>query len=149
MKTIILKLSLLCLCLIFLFACVVIPKKMDLNDGSCKLVTRQLTLEVQGEPSSAVNEAINEMDRLSRIDCDEPVCLLLFAPYITVGVGSTVISGSIMVVNNTIHWIEKEGRCDDGMIRSAISDLAQIAANTGGYFITKAGDLISWFKNNL
>lgn len=144
-----LEYSFLCLCLIFMAACVVVPKKVELSDQSCKLATRQLTLEVQGEPSGAVSEALEEMDRLSRVDCDEPACLLIFAPYITIGVGSSVISGSTMVVNNTVHWIEKQGRCDDSIVKSALSDLGQIAAKTGGFFITKSGDLIDWFKNKL
>ena len=41
-------------------------------------------------------------------------CLL-----VALGVASTsyIVSGSIVVVGNTVHWIEKQGRCEDRFMR--------------------------------
>ena len=33
---------------------------------------------------------------------------------------TAVVSGSIVLVGNTIHWLEKQGKCDDGIVKTAI-----------------------------
>ncbi|WP_221794905.1 hypothetical protein [Oceanobacter mangrovi] len=38
-------------------------------------------------------------------------CLALFG--VVVPVGSTIVSGSIYLVGNTLHWIEKQAYCTD------------------------------------
>jgi hypothetical protein len=37
----------------------------------------------------------------------------------TVAAGSAIISGSIVVSDNAIHWLEYQGRCDDGYLNKA------------------------------
>ncbi len=130
--------------LFFLSSCVVLPKKVQDDYNDCQLTTRQLTLEVVGDPS----ETIDVLDQLNTA-CDNPACMLIVAPYITIGAGVTVVSGSIMVVNNTIHWIEKESVCDDGIIKNSTEAISQLAEDTGATIINKADDLYRWFKGRI
>lgn len=40
---------------------------------------------------------------------------------IVIPVGSLVASGSIVLVGNTMHWLEYHGTCDEGMLWSYFS----------------------------
>jgi hypothetical protein len=33
-----------------------------------------------------------------------------------------IISGSIVLAGNTIHWLEKQGKCDDGLVTTYVED---------------------------
>ena len=65
----------------------------------CKLKTEKLDLSV----------AVFPWDESE--DCDEK-CLIL--PAIVSG-GSLVVSGSIVLTNNTLHWLEYQGKCNLGL----------------------------------
>lgn len=43
-------------------------------------------------------------------------CLAIFG--IVIPVGSLVASGSVVLVGNTLHWLEYHGTCDDGLLWS-------------------------------
>ena len=38
------------------------------------------------------------------------------ASVVVVTAGSAIISGSIVLTGNTIHWLEYQGRCSDGYL---------------------------------
>jgi len=94
-----------------------------------------------------IDEAVDEMVAAVASDCHEPECLLVVAPIVAISVGSLVVSGSIVVSGNTIHWIEKQGRCQTSLTQQTIEGLNQAAKNMGGTVIQTCSELIDWFRN--
>ena len=41
----------------------------------------------------------------------------------TVSLGWTVIAGSVVVVGKTVHWLEKQGSCEDSLVKFSINIL--------------------------
>ena len=82
----------------FVSGCFYVPKIEENKNENCDLITKKMTIEISGEFPQGCNDE----------------CLL-----IALGVASTsyIVSGTITVVGNTIHWIEKQGRCEDSFIR--------------------------------
>lgn len=77
--------------------CVFYPRQADLNDApDCKVISRQLELD---------------MTVLSNFSCGNGDPLACVAVIGALGAGSAAVSGSVVVVNNTLHWLEKKGRC--------------------------------------
>jgi hypothetical protein len=80
-----------------LTSCLVLPK-VDMNQPvPCPLVTRQVTLDV-------VQIAAIE-------SCRGDACLMQLATGSVIFVASAVVSGSVALVGNTLHWIERMGKC--------------------------------------
>ena len=126
-------------------SCIVIPKTVPEEDQECLLVTKSMTIDYYTSPDM-IDEAVDEMVNAITSDCHEPECLLLLAPLITISVGSFIVSGSIVVVGNTIHWIEEQGRCDDSVTRQALTGLKSSAKKLGGTVIKSCSELVEWFK---
>lgn len=83
---------------------VVVPKSAE--DERCKMVTREMTLDrVEGVLPYCHNE-----------DCAVAAVMLL---------GTAVVSGSIVVINNSVHWLEKQGKCPE----SDVSKRAEASAD--------------------
>ncbi len=65
------------------------------------------TIEIHG--NIADNGCINNRD-----------CAVgVLAGVIVVTAGSAIISGSIVVTGNTLHWLEYQGTCSDGYLSKA------------------------------
>jgi hypothetical protein len=87
--------------------CIVYPKKVRVYDPDCRVTSHKLTLDavfLWGDCDARTPE-------------EAEVCLLIIAG---TGAASTAISGSIVVVGNTLYWLEKQGRCD----RSNVAELS-------------------------
>ena len=85
------------LLVLFLKSCIVYPKfAASPEEFDCRLISRSLCLDAFFLPGSC--------------DIDLTSCLL---GLILVGGSSTVVSGSIVLVGNTIHWLERKGRCSE------------------------------------
>jgi hypothetical protein len=131
---------------IYITSCLFLPKTVpDEEDQECLLVTKSMTIDYYTSPDM-IDEAVDEMANAIKSDCHEPECLLLFAPLIAISVGSFIVSGSIVVVGNTIHWIEEQGRCDDSVTRKTLTEVINSAKKLGGTVITTCSELIEWFK---
>ena len=87
-----------------LAGCMVVPKA-DYDDASlsCNTYTHSMTLQTV------------EM-RGGNMYCNDEACLALI---LAVSAGSVVVSGSIVLTNNTIHWLEYQGTCNDGYLKTA------------------------------
>jgi len=48
---------------------------------------------------------------------------------------SGVVSGSIALVGNTLHWLETQGKCDDGMLKRAADSFVRPLKEEGGVVI--------------
>lgn len=92
-----------------LAACIVTPKTIDdVQHRDCRLVTRKWELETSVVGAGAcINEAC--------------VAALLALPVV-----SGAISGSIVLVGNTLHWLEAQGRCSETDIAVAEYSIANV-----------------------
>ena len=131
---------------LFITGCLFLPKTVpDEKDQECLLVTKSLTIDYYAS-SDMIDEGVDEMLNAITSDCREPECLILFVPLITISAGSFVVSGSIVVVGNTIHWIEEQGRCNDSATRRTLNGLINSTKELGGHVVNTGNDLIEWFR---
>jgi hypothetical protein len=80
-----------------LSSCLVLPK-VDMNQPlPCPLVTRQVTLDV--------------VQIASIESCRGDACLMQLTAGGVIFAASAVVSGSVALVGNTLHWIERLGKC--------------------------------------
>jgi hypothetical protein len=77
--------------------CMVLPK-VDMNQPvPCPMVTREVTLDVV---------------QLGHIGhCYGDACLLQLTAGTVIFAASALVSGSVALVGNTLHWIERAGKC--------------------------------------
>ena len=80
-----------------LSACVVVPRTEVVFDDDCKLLRRQMVLDVHQIGSFG--------------GCANQGCVALLAATGVVAAGSAVVSGSIAVVGNIVYWLERQGQC--------------------------------------
>ena len=133
---------------IIISGCIVLPKTVPPEDRECVLVTKSLTIDFYTD-SDLIDEAVDEMFDAMASDCREPECLILLAPLITISIGSLIVSGSIVVVGNTIHWMEQQGKCDDSITQQALTGLKSSATEIGGRVIESGSELIGWFQKQV
>ena len=126
-------------------SCIFLPKTVAPEDQDCLLATKSMTLHVHTS-EALIDEAVDEMVAAITSDCHEPECLLVVAPIVAISVGSLVVSGSIVVTGNTIHWLEKQGRCQDSLTQQALEGLTQAGKSMGGTVIRTGNELIEWFR---
>jgi hypothetical protein len=89
-----------------LSACIVVPTidKNAAQQTNCQTFTKRMTLQ-------SVN--------LGSASCGGSNAGECLAAYLAVGAGSAIVSGSIVLTGNTIHWLEYQGRCGDGYLHIA------------------------------
>jgi hypothetical protein len=97
--------------LLFLTSCVWLPTtaKKDPYKESCELFTKQLVLNYN-------NPITKTLTRLPGGQCQGDACLGELIIIAAIPVGTAIVSGSIVVVGNTIHWLEYQGRCDESFV---------------------------------
>jgi hypothetical protein len=105
-------------------ACVYVPvSNNDAESPTCKTYTHSMSLDVIGSVSNVRPVAVPQVSLSVPTDCSlSPECttaLAALAVGTTVAAGSAIISGSIVVSDNAIHWLEYQGRCDDGYLNKA------------------------------
>jgi hypothetical protein len=64
--------------------------------------------------------------QMNVLDCGssskEGAAICLVAMGVIIPIGSFVASGSIVLVGNTLHWLEYHGACDEGLLWSYIEE---------------------------
>jgi hypothetical protein len=50
--------------------------------------------------------------------CNSECAAAILAAVVVVSAGSAIISGSIVLTGNTVHWLEYQGTCSDGYLSS-------------------------------
>ncbi|OQY53657.1 MAG: hypothetical protein DRR08_15830 [Candidatus Parabeggiatoa sp. nov. 2] len=125
------------------------PAILTEKPPECQLATKKLKLTVSKDGSLLLGGIALE-GMLSSHNCHTPECLLII-PLATFAVSATsmIVSGSIVVVGNSIHWIEKQGRCESSVTRTFVSHLTDSITAIGGKTIQSTTDLITWFKQRL
>ena len=81
-----------------LCACMTVPVIDHSRPGPCPMLTRELTLTVVEMRDAYKCGQVND-------------CLAVLALGSALFVASTVVSGSVVIVGNTLHWMERNGRC--------------------------------------
>ena len=93
--------------LILLPACAFYPKtQYSVEVKRCDLAFKKLTLDVT---SSSIRCQGNSKSA--------GACVILAG---VISGGSAIVSGSIVLVGNSLHWLEKQGKCDDSFLNSKI-----------------------------
>jgi len=87
-----------------LSSCVFVPKESEKQKyaDNCHMYTKQLTLSAQ-----------EIKGHLCTSDDSAEACLMVYG--VILPVSSFVISGSIVLIGNTLHWLEYQGPCNDGL----------------------------------
>jgi hypothetical protein len=85
--------------LILLTGCVYVPENAHQYDTKCNVMRKKKVL--------AREEAV------PMANCSNEACALLMASYGLVTAASFVVSGSIVVISNTVYWLEKPSDCKD------------------------------------
>lgn len=92
---------------LLLISCTITPKVSDDTDNKrCDLATKKLELKLNTNQSMKCNSK------------DLAACLGLNIVSTTV---TGLISGSVVLVGNTVHWIEKQGKCNDSFINTYVT----------------------------
>ena len=118
----------------FLSGCIMVPKTHEFAEPRCKLFTKKLALKVKELDFS--NAPHTNANPVGLVGLPFALAYLFTASF--------VVSGSIVVAGNSIHWIEQEGTCDDGKIRNAVADLSDSLASMGGMVVTTSKELLDW-----
>jgi hypothetical protein len=77
--------------------CVVVPTTRESYDPDCKMLKREMTLEV------------GKVGSFQRCGGNECAAMLAAAGVVTAA--TAVVSGSIALVGNVIYWFERQGKC--------------------------------------
>lgn len=80
-----------------LSACLVVPRTVERYDPECQVVARHMDLETV------------QIGYIS--GCSNQGCATLIVAAAATVTASAIISGSIVVIGNTVYWFEKQGRC--------------------------------------
>lgn len=119
MKSVTIK-SFLLLILISISGCAFVPRVSEEQKylQQCKLFTKQLELDIEVIDASGCEKTD-----------DVGLCLLVYA--VGVPTVTLVVSGSIVVAGNTIHWMEYQGRCENSELSQRIKKLKHDIKNIG------------------
>lgn len=82
----------------FLSGCVYVPENSHSYDETCNVMRKKKVLKLEQTTPLA--------------HCSNEACALLMASYGLVTAASFVISGSIVVVSNTVYWLERPSDCN-------------------------------------
>ena len=103
-------------CLVLQSCTIFYPVTSDQAEN-CELWSRELKLE-----SDTVGP--------NQLSCNDEACLAVYlATVVVVPVSSFIVSGSIVLVGNSIHWLESQGRCEDSYIRQKIREIKALSGN--------------------
>ena len=103
---------------LFISACIALPATREVTNSNCDLVTREMYVDSHTLNNFNLNVAGN----------GEGIVVLAATGLVIYSV-SWVISGSIVLTGNTIHWLETKGRCNERVKRGQNTDFSNISNN--------------------
>ena len=135
------RLFLIFLCSCFLLqSCVFFPRTTSENKTLCHLQPRQMELDVTDISGDFGLHHHN-------MHCDDDCLAVTLGGIVVVSAGSAIVSGSIVVVGNTLHWLEEQGRCEESATRKAIDSIMESSLNAGGWVVESSKDLLDWMQS--
>ena len=104
-----------------LSACIYVPvvDESKASATDCETVTKHMSMQNLFE-----TEARDTPGRSNDIPinigggCNSECAAAILAAVVAVSAGSAIISGSIVLTGNTVHWLEYQGTCSDGYLNS-------------------------------
>lgn len=97
-------------------------------------------MDFSGNLSSSYLHASADVSQNS--DSSKAVLVLLVAIPVT----SFIVSGSISVLGNAVHWVEKQGRCEDSEVRTFTSAVNDSIISAGGMMVDTSTDFLNWLQ---
>ncbi len=89
-------------------SCVIFIPEYEKNDGDCELLSQESKLAVYGDIPSG---------------CNDEICL---AAILASGASTLVVSGSIVLTGNTVHWLERQGKCEDSYLKRKANEFKRL-----------------------
>jgi len=118
-----LKASLSCLIILLLCtSCTVVPAKKahSDNDIKCGVSTHEYNLKMVKSGHITAS-------------CNSPECILSIGMFAAAWTGVTaIISGSIVIIGNTVHWLEQLGPCDSDELNEQVLETNKPLIQQGG-----------------
>lgn len=106
----------------FCVSCAVVPvvKPHTPDDIECGVSTHEYDLKMV------------QMGSISA-SCDSAECILSIGLFAAAWTGVTaIVSGSIVVVGNTVHWLEQQGPCDSDKLVQQVNSVNAPLIQQGG-----------------
>jgi hypothetical protein len=91
-----------------------VTKPQLVNNEDCQLISKELQLEEKQLTSGGA--------------CSGAACSAL----LIIPASTFLVSGSIVLIGNSLHWLEKNGTCSDGLIRKNLDQFINWAFHSGG-----------------
>ena len=85
---------------LFISGCVFYPRTIEYYDAGCEIKYRTMVLGTEEMKKDCSGQKLK--------DPNSEAC---FALVVAMSAGSAIVSGSIVVVGNTVYWLEREGEC--------------------------------------
>ncbi|MHB1237524.1 MAG: hypothetical protein ACYCY7_08160 [Gallionella sp.] len=109
-----------------LSACIFLPTTSN-DESSCETHTRSMTLQKIDAGAGLSPQSCNNNQE----------CMPIVAVIVAVSAGSLLVSGSIVVVNNTVHWLEYQGTCSEGFLSRTRQAFLDTFKNTKALVVRK------------
>lgn len=77
--------------------CIYVPTTTETYDPECQIVARQMELK--------------PVQIASFGNCNGNDCVTMLAIFGATAAASAVVSGSIVIAGNVVHWFEKQNQC--------------------------------------
>jgi hypothetical protein len=108
------------ICLILIHGCVFLPEtKVDsLVLENCQTYTNKWEL---------THKQYVDFNSCAGSPVETGICLGFVG--IVVPAGSFILSGSVVLVGNTLHWLEYKGRCEDDDIDGDLIKMSEVTDN--------------------
>jgi len=116
-----------------LTACFTVKSVEKKDEESCELVTKELEMDFNKDVSNGMISG--------KTDPRAMLPLLVVVPPL-----SFIVSGSVSVVGNAIHWIEKKGRCNDTEVQSFAEKEKETVVEKGGEVMDSGDNFAAWLK---
>jgi len=84
-------------------ACIALPATKEVTNNDCDLVTREMYVD---------SHTLGDFNYVNGAGSGEAIVVLAATALVIYSV-SWVISGSIVLTGNSIHWLETKGRCNE------------------------------------
>ncbi|WP_430460693.1 hypothetical protein ACQUQU_15940 [Thalassolituus sp. LLYu03] len=110
--------------LLVLSGCTVKPVYRDVHYQNCEMSWRKVELRSEGLFDSGSG----------RVNCGSDAhCQAAFLVVSgLISAGSALVSGSVYVVGNTMHWLEYQGRCPESTLNQAMTAFSDDGQEPGG-----------------
>lgn len=104
-----------------LCACVYVPvvDESKASATDCETVTKHMSMQNLFETGARdTHGRSNDIPINIGGGCNSECAAAILAAVVVVSAGSAIISGSIVLTGNTVHWLEYQGTCSDGYLNS-------------------------------